>query len=225
MGFVWPFSQFATVHSLTLRHFPACHWVSPSFSRLLRMCSPRDLGSKSKSFRFRHLSVIRTNGKKATPPCPCGYLGHWSGQCSCTPDRIARYRERISGPLLDRIDLHVEVPALRERDLAESSCGEASVAIRARVEAARERQMGRQGEPNGRLEGGEIETRCVPSVAARKLLRDAASRLSLSARGYHRVLKVARTIADLAGRSELATGDVAEALQYRPPRYSLSQPR
>jgi magnesium chelatase family protein len=152
----------------------------------------------------------------AMNPCPCGYLGHWSGQCSCTPDRIARYRERISGPLLDRIDLHVEVPALRERDLAQSPCGEASAAIRARVEAARERQMDRQGAPNGRLEGGEIEKRCVPSIAARRLLRDAASRLSLSARGYHRVLKVARTIADLAGHDDLGAGELAEALQYRP---------
>jgi magnesium chelatase family protein len=161
----------------------------------------------------------------AMNPCPCGYLGHWNGQCSCTPDRIARYRERISGPLLDRIDLHVEVPALRERELADFCAGEASARVRARAEASRERQIDRQGVPNGRLEGGEIEACCVPSAEARKLLRDAASRLSLSARGYHRVLKVARTIADLAGRSELATGDVAEALQYRPPRVGPSQAR
>jgi magnesium chelatase family protein len=158
-------------------------------------------------------------------PCPCGYLGHWSGQCSCTPDRIARYRERISGPLLDRIDLHVEVPALRERELADATSGEPSAGVRARVLVARERQVDRQAAPNGRLEGGEIETRCVLSVAVRKLLRDAASRLSLSARGYHRVLKVARTIADLEGRSELATGDIAEAMQYRPPRVGPSQAR
>ncbi len=154
----------------------------------------------------------------AMNPCPCGYLGHWSGQCSCTPDRVARYRGRLSGPLLDRIDLHVEVPALRERDLAGSPGGEASVAIRARVEAARKRQLDRQGVPNARLEGGEIERHCAPSAPARKLLREAASRLSLSARGYHRVLKVARTIADLAGRVEPGAGEVAEALQYRPPR-------
>jgi magnesium chelatase family protein len=161
----------------------------------------------------------------AMNPCPCGYLGHWSGQCSCTPDRIARYRERISGPLLDRIDLHVEVPALRERELADAASGEPSAGVRARVVAAHERQMERQGAPNGRLEGGEFETRCVLSVAAKKLLRDAASRLPLSARGYHRVLRVARTISDLAGRSELSTGDVAEALQYRPPQFARWSPR
>ena len=215
MGFVWPFSQFATVHSLTLRHFPACHWVSPSFSRLLRMCSPRDLGSKSKSFRFRHLSVIRTNGKKATPPCPCGYLGHFSGRCACTPDRIASYRSRISGPLLDRIDLQVEVPALRDIDLAEAPAGEASSSVRQRVEAARDRQLDRQSRANARLSGGEVERWCAPDAAARRLLRDALSRLSLSARSFHRVLKVARTIADLAGRPGVGAGDVAEALAYR----------
>jgi magnesium chelatase family protein len=180
------------------------------------MWSPSIRGNEVISRDFNAVSVTDRYGKKATPPCPCGYLGHWSGQCSCTPDRIARYRERISGPLLDRIDLHVEVPALRERELADGASGEPSAQVRARVEAARERQMDRQGAPNGRLEGGAIERRCVPSVAARKLLRDAASRLSLSARGYHRVLKVARTIADLAGHDDLGAGELAEALQYRP---------
>ncbi|MGE0356470.1 MAG: ATP-binding protein [Burkholderiales bacterium] len=161
------------------------------------------------------MSATGRNGKKATPPCPCGFLGHWSGQCSCTPDRIARYRGRLSGPLLDRIDLHVEVPALRERELVEAPRGEASGMVRARVDAARARQRDRQGVTNAQLEGGEIERHCMPSPAARTLLREAASRLSLSARGYHRVLKVARSIADLAGRAEPDERDVAEAIAYR----------
>jgi magnesium chelatase family protein len=179
------------------------------------MCSASDLGSEPKFFRFRHLSEIRTNGKKATPPCPCGYLGHHSGRCACTPDRIAAYRSRISGPLLDRIDLQVEVPALREVDLAEAPAGEPSSSVRARVEAARHRQIERQSRPNALLSGGEAERWCAPDAAARKLLRDAVSRLSLSARSFHRVLKVARTIADLAGRPGVGAGDVAEALAYR----------
>jgi magnesium chelatase family protein len=154
----------------------------------------------------------------AMNPCPCGYLGHWNGQCSCTPDRIARYRSRLSGPLLDRIDLHVELPAIRESELGDSPRGEPSVAVRPRVQAARALQVDRQGLANAQLSGGEIDRHCVPTVAARRLLRDAVSRLVLSARGYHRVLKVARTIADLAGSPDLGTAEVAEALQYRPSR-------
>ena len=151
----------------------------------------------------------------AMNPCPCGYLGHFSGRCACTPDRIANYRSRISGPLLDRIDLQVEVPALRDIDLAEAPAGEASSSVRQRVEAARARQLDRQSRANALLSGGELERWCAPDAAARRLLRDALSRLSLSARSFHRVLKVARTIADLAGRPGVGAGDVAEALAYR----------
>ncbi len=152
----------------------------------------------------------------AMNPCPCGHLGHPTRACACTPDQVLRYRGRISGPLLDRIDLHVEVPALREGDLADAPPGEDSAAVRARVTWARETQLERQGRPNALVAAGELERRCAPDAAARKLLRDAIARLSLSARSFHRVLKVARTIADLERRTELGRGDVAEALQYRP---------
>ncbi|MBX3672641.1 MAG: YifB family Mg chelatase-like AAA ATPase [Burkholderiales bacterium] len=151
----------------------------------------------------------------AMNPCPCGYLGHWSGRCACSPDRIAGYRSRISGPLLDRIDLHVEVPALREAEFQDSLCGESSEAVRARVQEARTRQFERQGGCNARLEGAEIERRCAPDADARALLREAASRQLLSARGFHRALKVARTIADLARSGPLRSLHVAEALAYR----------
>jgi len=154
----------------------------------------------------------------AMNPCPCGYLGHFSGRCACTPDRIARYRGRLSGPFLDRIDLHVEVPALRDRELADAPRGEPSNAVRLRVEAAWQAQRDRQGRPNAVLSGGEIERQCAVEPAAQKLLREAASRLSLSARGFHRVLKVARTIADLAGVPRAGHVHVAEALQYRASR-------
>ena len=151
----------------------------------------------------------------AMNPCPCGYLGHFSGRCACTPDRVANYRSRLSGPLLDRIDLHVEVPALRESDLTEAPAGEPSSAVRARVAAAREAQLARQGRPNALLSGGEVEHWCAPDAAAQKLLREAMSRLGLSARSFHRVLKVARTVADLAGRAGVGAGEVAEAIAYR----------
>ena len=152
----------------------------------------------------------------AMNPCPCGYLGHYSGRCRCTPDQVQRYRSRISGPLLDRIDLHVEVPTMRERELADAQAGEPSRAVQMRVEAARAKQLERQGVPNARLEGGAIERHCAADDAALELLRQAISRLALSARGFHRVLNAARTIADLAGSERLRTLHVAEALQYRP---------
>ena len=151
----------------------------------------------------------------AMNPCPCGYLGHPSGKCRCTPDQITRYRGRISGPLLDRIDLHVEVPALGEAEMLAPAAGESTAAVRARVEASSARQEARQGCPNSRLEAADIERHCVPDAAAEKLVRQAITRLNLSARAYHRILKVARTIADLAGADTIAAAHVAEAIQYR----------
>jgi magnesium chelatase family protein len=124
-------------------------------------------------------------------------------------------RARISGPLLDRIDLQIEVPALRENELSEAASGETSMAIRARVEQARQRQMARQDKPNAQLGPAEIEVHCTPDAAGAALLKQAAAHLDLSARAYHRILKVARTIADLAGASGVAAVHVAEAVQYR----------
>ena len=151
----------------------------------------------------------------AMNPCPCGYLGHPNGKCRCTPDQVSRYRGKISGPLLDRIDLQIEVPALPEHELTGTTAGEASATIRVRVEGAHRVQMTRQGKPNARLSTHEIDALCQPDAAGADLLKQAISRLGLSARAYHRILKMARTIADLAGEAQIRASHVAEAIQYR----------
>jgi magnesium chelatase family protein len=151
----------------------------------------------------------------AMNPCPCGYLGHPSGRCRCTPDQVARYRRRISGPLLDRIDLQIEVPDVPQEDLSRGARGESSDAIRERVAAARIRQLERQGRPNAVLSTVEVERFCTPDAQGARMLEQAVSRLGFSARAYHRVLKVARTCADLAWARALAAAHVAEAIQYR----------
>jgi magnesium chelatase family protein len=151
----------------------------------------------------------------AMNPCPCGYLGHPSGKCHCSPEQVTRYRGRLSGPLLDRIDLHIEVPALPEAELTSARHGEPSDAVRTRVTAARERQLARQGKPNAQLGSREIDRHCPLDVAGETLLKQAISRLNLSARAYHRVLKLARTVADLAGQDQISAAHLAEAIQYR----------
>ena len=151
----------------------------------------------------------------AMNPCPCGYLGHFMNKCRCTPDQISRYRSKISGPLLDRIDLQIEVPAVPQLELVKAAKGEGSEAIRERTERAFQLQLARQGKPNAKLAPKEIDEACKPDAAGEELLKSAIQRMGLSARAYHRVLKVARTIADLATSENIASGHIAEAIQYR----------
>ena len=151
----------------------------------------------------------------AMNPCPCGYLGSAQKTCRCTPDQVARYQNKLSGPLIDRIDLHVEVPALPSAELLQSRAGESSAVIRSRCTAARERAMVRQGKANQTLHGQEIDDYLLLDEAAAKFLGVAAVRLGWSGRSVHRALKVARTIADLAGARSTQLTHVAEAMQYR----------
>lgn len=151
----------------------------------------------------------------AMNPCPCGYLGHPTRMCRCTPDQVQRYQSRISGPLLDRVDLQIEVPAQNQRDMFDGPPGEPSETVRARAVAARNRQLARQGAPNSELAGRDIDTHCPLDNEAQTLLRGAIEKLGWSARAYFRVLKVARTIADLDGADILNARHVAEAIQYR----------
>lgn len=154
----------------------------------------------------------------AMNPCPCGFLGAPVGalrSCRCTPDQVARYQGRLSGPLLDRIDLQVEVPTMPPGELMQAPEGEPSAAVALRVAAARERQLRRQGRINAELDAAEIPQHCTPDAAATALLQRAAERLGWSGRGLHRSLRVARTLADLAGEDRIGVGEMAEALQYR----------
>jgi magnesium chelatase family protein len=151
----------------------------------------------------------------AMNPCPCGWLGHPAGKCRCTPDQVARYRGKLSGPLLDRIDLMLDVPAVDEADLSARGDGESSATVRARVTTARAVQIERQGKPNARLSPDEVDRHARPDEAGAQLLKQAMARLSLTARAYHRILKVARSIADLAGAAQINSAHVAEAIHYR----------
>lgn len=153
----------------------------------------------------------------AMNPCPCGYLGDPKGRCRCTMEQVQRYRARISGPLLDRIDIQIELPPVPLNQLRAESAGapETSLQVQARVEAARGRQLARSGRPNGWLNNREVERTCRLSDKDYHLLEQALEQLGFSARAYHRILKVARTIADLEGSESICTPHLSEAIGYR----------
>ena len=155
----------------------------------------------------------------AMNPCPCGFAGDDRRACRCTPVQVAKYQSRLSGPLRDRIDLIVDVPAVPVGAIVDGDAGESSASVRERVIAARRRQHARYGDghprTNAALRGSRVATFCRTDSKGRLLLRRAVDRLGLSARGYDRVLKVARTVADLAGDEGITSDHVAEALQFR----------
>jgi magnesium chelatase family protein len=180
----------------------------------------------------REVSISRATGTVTYPasfmlvaaqnPCPCGYYGDPSRACSCSNSMITRYQKRISGPLMDRIDLHVDVPRVEYEKLASLQRSEASAAVRGRVTAARECQRARFSDngtnmySNAEMGPSEVRQYCDLDDTGRRLMKSAMTQMGLSARGFHRVLKVSRTIADLAGDEHISPAHLAEALQYRP---------
>lgn len=176
-----------------------------------------------------HVTISRSAGKITLPchfmllaamnPCPCGYLGDAKHECRCSPAQVQRYRARISGPLLDRIDIHVEAPALSIAELRSDRAGESSAAMRERVEEARQIQLARfrgtRLTANARMPASQLKQYCALDATLGDLLQQAMEQLALSARAYDRILKVARTIADLAGADRIASAHLLEAIQYR----------
>jgi magnesium chelatase family protein len=171
--------------------------------------------------RAAHQSVFPAQFQlvAAMNPCPCGFHGHATERCLCTPDQVRRYRWRVSGALYDRIDMAIEVPAVPASEMmakaTSAAASESSACVRERVASARLRQVERQGGPNARLAPGDVERHCRRAAATQTLLAKAMARQALSGRGYHRVLKVARTIADLAACDDVDAPHVAEAIGYR----------
>ncbi len=191
--------------------------------------SPQVLDSMRSPLEDNVISIARATGSVTYPcnvmlvcamnPCKCGYLGHPTKKCTCSPGEIQRYRHRISGPLLDRIDLHIEVPAISYDELSAKAPGEPSESIRKRVITARRRQVERYRDEgitkNADLTSPMVKKYCNLSPDAEQLLKQCFDKLNLSARAYYRILKVARTIADLAGSEQIELAHVTEALRYR----------
>jgi magnesium chelatase family protein len=196
---------------------------------------PHNLETLRQPLEDKVLTISRAQGSMSFPanfmlvgamnPCPCGWYGDTQHECTCSPAVVSRYQKRLSGPLLDRIDIHVEVPRVDFDKLSDARRGETSKAIRDRVEAARERQRRRfagyvdghsQLLTNADMGPGEIREFCAVDEAGHSLLRAAMRQLHMSARAYHRTLKLARTIADLIGAERIETAHLAEAIQYRP---------
>ena len=168
-------------------------------------------------------STSRRNKSYCVYPCPCGYFSDPQKSCTCAPAVVTRYQKRISGPLLDRIDIHIEVPRVDYEKLTSDRVGESSESIRQRVQAARDRQTARYANSdskhvvsNADMRVKEIREYCKLDEQSQIVMRSAMTQLQLSARAYHRILKLARTIADLGGSDEIQPTHLAEALQYRP---------
>lgn len=157
--------------------------------------------------------------RKATQECPCGYFGDRIRACRCSPQQVRQYQTKISGPLLDRIDLHIEVPSIKYRSLSDKEGGESSAVIKERVNLARNRQVKRYEGPaifcNARMTDRQIKTYCAIDEESHRLLEMAIEKLGLSARAINRILKVSRTIADLESKETIEPAHVAEAIQYR----------